>query len=269
MTNKEFVQKAIDAAVNYKTVYANGMFGSLIEENIIAQKARQLPSWYTAERQANLRKLIGKGYFGFDCVCFVKGILWGWNGDTSKNYGGAKYESNGVPDLTESQMMSKCTEASTDFTKIEPGEFLWIPGHCGIYVGNGLAVECTPAWDNGVQITAVKNLGEKAGYNSRTWTKHGKLPYVTYVVDQKLEVPADDGKTVSVDLLVLRRGENRGNAQIYTIQRILKLMGYYTMDIDGSFGSGTEMAVKAFQQDKKLEVDGVVGKNTWTALLKK
>ena len=80
MTNKEFVQKAIDAAKNYKTIYANGMFGSLITEQIIAQKAKQLPGWYTAERQSNLRKLIGKGYFGFDCVCFVKGLLWGWNG---------------------------------------------------------------------------------------------------------------------------------------------------------------------------------------------
>lgn len=267
MTNKEFVQKAIDAAKNYKTVYANGVFGSVIAEDIIEQKSRQLPRWYTAERQANLRKLIGKGYFGFDCVCFVKGILWGWNGDQSENYGGAKYESNGVPDITENSMISKCSGISNDFTRIEPGEFLWFDGHCGIYVGDGLAVECTPKWENGVQITAVKNIGEKAGYNNRFWTKHGKLPYVEYV-DTKPEASAGDGKTVSVDLLVLRRGENRGNAQIYTIQRILKLLGYYTMDIDGSFGSGTEMAVKALQKDKKLEIDGIVGKKTWTALLK-
>ena len=24
------------------------------------------------------------------------------------------------------------------------------------------------------------NIGKKAGYNTRTWTKHGKLPYVDY-----------------------------------------------------------------------------------------
>ena len=29
--------------------------------------------------------------------------------------------------------------------------------------------------------TAVGNIGNKAGYNSRKWTKHGKLPYITYV----------------------------------------------------------------------------------------
>ena len=29
-------------------------------------------------------------------------------------------------------------------------------------------------------MTAVGNIGAKSGYNTRTWTKHGKLPYVTY-----------------------------------------------------------------------------------------
>lgn len=43
-----------------------------------------------------------------------------------------------------------------------------------------LAVECTPAWKNGVQITAVANIGSKSGYNARKWKKWGKIPYVTY-----------------------------------------------------------------------------------------
>ena len=30
------------------------------------------------------------------------------------------------------------------------------------------------------KITAVGNIGSKAGYNTRRWTKHGKLPYVDY-----------------------------------------------------------------------------------------
>lgn len=53
-------------------------------------------------------------------------------------------------------------------------------GHIGIYIGNGLAVECTPKWANKVQITAVGNIGSKAGYNTRTWTKHGRIPWVDY-----------------------------------------------------------------------------------------
>ena len=49
-----------------------------------------------------------------------------------------------------------------------------------MYIGDGLAVECTPIWDNGVQITAVQNIGTKAGYHARKWQKHGKLPWVEY-----------------------------------------------------------------------------------------
>jgi peptidoglycan hydrolase-like protein with peptidoglycan-binding domain len=38
--------------------------------------------------------------------------------------------------------------------------------------------------------------------------------------------------------------------------------------VDGDFGGATERAVMAFQQAQGLDVDGVVGRDTWTALLK-
>ena len=72
MTNKEFVTKLQDIATNYKTVYMLGCFGSPVTSQLIASKAKQLPMWYTSEKQAQLRKLIGKGYFAFDCVNLIK-----------------------------------------------------------------------------------------------------------------------------------------------------------------------------------------------------
>lgn len=268
MNNNELVNKAMAAAKDFKTTYANGMFGSPISESIVAQKAVQLPGWYTPERQAYLRSIIGKGYYGFDCICFIKGLLWGWNGDASKIYGGAAYASNGVLDINESEMLNKCSGVGSDFTRLEVGEYLYIDGHCGLYAGDGFAVECTSRWNNGVQVTAVLNVGAKAGYNGRTWAKHGKLPYINYISDVVPSVPSPSGKTITVTLDTLRQGERRGDAQIATVQRVLKLMGYYTMDIDSSFGPGTLNAVKAFQATKGLTVDGVIGVNTWTALLK-
>jgi peptidoglycan hydrolase-like protein with peptidoglycan-binding domain len=43
--------------------------------------------------------------------------------------------------------------------------------------------------------------------------------------------------------------------------------GYYFGEIDGKFGSKTEAAVKAFQNDRKLFVDGVIATQTWNALM--
>ena len=81
MTPAELVKRHIDVAKNYKTVYMWGCFGFPVTESILREKAAQYPSWYTAAKQAELRKLIGKSYFGFDCVNLTKGILWGWNGN--------------------------------------------------------------------------------------------------------------------------------------------------------------------------------------------
>ncbi|OGW78272.1 MAG: hypothetical protein A2Z83_08295 [Omnitrophica bacterium GWA2_52_8] len=50
------------------------------------------------------------------------------------------------------------------------------------------------------------------------------------------------------------------------IQTALKNAGYYSGVIDGKIGSGSESAIRAFQKDNGLEVDGVVGRNTWSRL---
>ena len=176
-TAAELAKRAIDVAKNYKTLYVMGCFGDTMTEPNKARYIAHHEYNRRAERQPMI-KAATANTFGFDCVCLIKGLLWGWSGDTTKIYGGAKYKSNGVPDLDADTMFSVCKEASTDFSRIEIGEVVWMKGHVGIYVGNGLAVECTPSWKNCVQITACNCT--KSGYNRRNWTKHGKLPYITY-----------------------------------------------------------------------------------------
>lgn len=118
--------------------------------------------------------------YGFDCVCLIKGVLWGWSGNAAKPYGGAAYASNGVPDLGADTMITKCSGVSADFGGIVPGEAVWLPGHIGVYIGGGKVIECSPAFKNCVQVTACLNIGAISGMNGRKWTKHGKLPYITY-----------------------------------------------------------------------------------------
>ena len=177
MNSTEFVAKLKDIALNYKTLYVMGCIGAPLNA---ANKAR-----YTSNLEYNSRsdrsamiKAASADTFGFDCVCLIKSVLWGWKGDKNAVYGGAQYASNGVPDIGTESMINVCSGVSTDFSKIAVGEALWLPGHIGVYIGDGLAVECTPAWGNKVQITACNC--NKSGYNRRDWQKHGKLPYITY-----------------------------------------------------------------------------------------
>lgn len=179
MKASDFVAKLKDIATNYKTLYVMGCFGAPMTT---ANKKRYIDHHPYNKQPARI-KLINAASadtFGFDCVCLIKGVLWGWNGDKSKIYGGAKYAINGVPDVDANTMINLCSEVSTDFSKIEIGEAVWTNGHIGVYIGNGLAVECTPAWKNRVQITACNY--PKSGYSTRKWKKHGKLPYIDYSV---------------------------------------------------------------------------------------
>lgn len=50
------------------------------------------------------------------------------------------------------------------------------------------------------------------------------------------------------------------------IQLALKNSGFYQGNIDGKFGPRTKVAVKDFQRENALKVDGVVGKMTWEKL---
>lgn len=179
MKASEFVSKVKDVAQNYKTLYVMGCFGS----PLTAANKKRYTQNHNYNQQAARTAMINAASsdtFGFDCVCLIKGILWGWNGDKNKTYGGASYAVNGVPDIGADTMITKCSGISTDFSKIEVGEAVWCSGHIGVYIGNGLAVECTPRWKNCVQITACNC--SKSGYNTRNWTKHGKLPYIQYDV---------------------------------------------------------------------------------------
>lgn len=213
MNNKEFVAKLKDIAQNYKTLYVMGCFGAPMTA---ANKQRYINngSHNDYNLQPTRKAMINAASadtFGFDCVCLIKAVLWGWNGDKNKNYGGAGYAVNGVPDIGADEMINRCKGISTDFTKIEVGEAVWLPGHIGVYIGNGLAVECTPAWKNKVQITACNC--DKSGYNRRNWKKHGKLPYITYVAAAADKQPTAPTKK-SVDTIAKEVFEGKwGNGE--------------------------------------------------------
>ena len=109
-----------------------------------------------------------------------------------------------------------------------------------------------------------------------TWQKLLPLPEnVTAVAERPepatlAESPASSPATSTVSSTVplgppILRIEASGPA-VSQLQRELQELGYYSGPVDGGFGEQTLSAVKKFQTDQQLFVDGIVGPSTWDAL---
>lgn len=175
MNNHEFIAM-LEQAAESRTLYVLGGIGAPAG---YGNNRKRFSTNYDYNKDPERTKMIKDcpdDTFFFDCVCLGKAILWGWNGDPKKVYGGAVYGSNNVPDFGTEQAIKYCRDVSSDFSKLTPGEWLYMPGHIGYYVGGSTVIECTPKWKNGVQHTSL---------TTRNWVTHGKLKYIEYIEDEK------------------------------------------------------------------------------------
>lgn len=77
-------------------------------------------------------------------------------------------------------------------------------------------------------------------------------------------------RLLNVNWLALsRNGKNNTKWAVTMLQRELTIWGYDPNGIDGNFGKSCEYAVKQFQKDHNLTVDGSVGKATLHELQKR
>lgn len=124
--------------------------------------------------------------------------------------------------------------------------------HTGFGLNNE-TVECS----NGVQYSKTRN---------KKWTHWG----VPACVNDNVPTPApdpDDGFPANTGWRPTIRRGNKG-ADVIECQTMLTRLGYDIgpCGIDGDFGRATEAAVRSFQSDNELVIDGVVGVMTWDAL---
>lgn len=145
-------------------------------------------------------------------------------------------------------------------------------GH--FYFGEDISVVGDVNNDRVVTVSDITVLLDQLSKNSFTDGSDVNRDGVVNISDVTalLDILSNQKKdNVMVELKVLKKADI--DYQVKTIQRILTQIGYRDQDgkylqVDGNFGSKTEYAVKNFQKDNGLTVDGKVGKNTWDKLLK-
>lgn len=127
------------------------------------------------------------------------------------------------------------------------------------------------------QITYVNGNGssdwyvteQEIGVEARGSDRHNLVAYwMRYVGDEEEPENTAEDKEVDLEVRQLRKGMTGGDVK--TLQRLLFADGYSVgkSGDDGDFGNDTEKAVMNYQRDHNLEVDGIAGVNTLTALWK-
>lgn len=224
--------------------------------------AHDVPNKYNNKPGYNLGNFDGKRY-SFDCWNLIKVVLAGWTPEKGKT---APMVTGDVDGKT---LLASCTERSKDFSKLSvPGTYLYLSTnpHAGIFVGEFQkdgkifnVIECTRnmyAGQDGVTYSYVDKDGTrrpwKGGNSKLKWTDYGLL---TKYVDYGNAKPIEPVKKNWVE-----KGDQ--GREVKDIQKALLEKGYDPKGIDGIFGPNTEKAVKAFQKDKGLVVDGKVGPKT-------
>jgi hypothetical protein len=141
-----------------------------------------------------------------------------------------------------------------------------------------------PVIDYGSQSTVFGNKNPDGYYWGADWTNtphlHSGDQMTQYAdfgpFDESLAQPSmpfwdiRGGPTTSwqetmMRQLPLTRQGATGN-DVRTIQGLLQARGY-AVTIDGVFGPATDATVRRFQRDRRLSADGIVGSQTWPALM--
>ena len=147
--------------------YVWGTFGHVLTESVLDYKIEQYPDIASAEEFIRDNWLNRRTT---DCVGLIKSYSW-FDPDTmSINYG-----TNGMPDYNADSMYAAAEANETDYGDMDDmpeiiGLALWKPGHIGVYIGNGYAIEAM-----GTYYGVVKT--EVAG---RGWSGWCKIPYIEY-----------------------------------------------------------------------------------------
>lgn len=107
---------------------------------------------------------------------------------------------------------------------------------------------------------AINNIETRAGYANTFHTQFASLS----AAPAEPEAEEQEVESVSISLKQIKMGMQ--DKHVKAAQLLLNGTSHKCGNADGIFGSMTDKAVKAFQKERGLSVDGIVGERTWAAL---
>lgn len=215
------------------------------DEELLARKRRQYPSHYTDGRMPVYREHIAEKRMVCDCVGLIKGFFWTANGSHEN-----VYRSGNCPDRSADGLFSMCGETGNiSGIPEERGLVVWTNGHIGVYVGSGKVIEAR-GYKYGVVMTEI---------SGRKWKKWGRLP------ESMLDYEGGGEEKPTPTLKKGMIGDAVERLQALLMEWNPNALPVY--GVDGEFGSETRSWVRKFQKEMCIEVDGIVGPETWGCLL--
>ena len=251
--------------------YWYGTCGYKATSSLLSRKAKQYPSHYGSSRNNRYKQDIANREVVCDCIGGAKGYAWTGGGQAMLDAIGtdksvpSTYGAHGCPDKGANSMFSYakskgCAWGTMATLPEVPGLALTKDGHVGYYIGNGWAVE----WQ-GFAYGCVKTQVSK-----RPWTHWYALPFIDYG-DAIHSAPVHTPDTPATEYTLGSRSLEKGakGTDVKTMQELLLQLGFSLpkCGADGSFGTETLSALRAFQSRAGIKADGIYGTETHAALM--
>lgn len=170
-----------------KSKYVKGGYGQLLTSSFLNKHKKD--SWFKEKSKQNssmtnyeyLMQFADQGWYCTDCVCLLKGVLWGFDGNGHTGSVGA----NGVADSTDKQFYDMCygkidISGGKNYDKLKPGMILYTDtpsGHVGtvwkVDGKNSVVIESAPSTDGTANTSITYQNWKGAGYS----------PYIIYTQD--------------------------------------------------------------------------------------
>ena len=235
------------------------------------------------------------GYaISFDCWNLVKSLVNEPSIDQNYIIGHHAPTVGNMGDFDGWTILQHCSDVSTDFSRLYRGEYLYMAGHAGVYIGNGQVVECTTDWEGGVLISNITSAGGRHhnGVWMRSWTWHGKLTeWINYNEKPSGKIAVDgewgcettravqkvmrvEYPQLEIDGIISSQDPTQkkyllavdpaswefvsyplGSPTILALQNRLNQLKYYAGEEDGVAGQKTIKALQRFLNDRGFDLE--------------